>query len=131
MAYSILIVDDSRTIRTMVRKTIELCGLALGQVHEAENGAAALAVLRDNWIDIVLTDIHMPGVDGLEMVEHMSRDRLLASIPVIVISSDHNSLRIEHLKALGVRAYLNKPFRPETLRDVVQQALGGQGGPTP
>jgi two-component system, chemotaxis family, chemotaxis protein CheY len=130
MAYSILVVDDSKTIRTMVRKTLELSGLALQQVHEAASGAQALAILNEHWVDIVLADIHMPEIDGVELVERMSQSSMLAGIPVVMISSDRELCRIERLKALGIRAFLNKPFRPEALRDVVKDVLGEPRSPS-
>ncbi len=128
MAYAVLIVDDSKTVRSMIKKTLQLTGLDLGTVHEAGNGIEALTVLRSEWIDVVLADIHMPEMGGIELVEQMSKDHVLGSIPVIMVSSDRNQTHIDHLWKLGVRSYLNKPFRPEALGEAIQKVLGGSGG---
>jgi two-component system chemotaxis response regulator CheY len=125
MSYSVLIVDDSRITRAMIKRTLGLCGLVFREIHEAEDGLAALEVLRELWIDIVLTDLHMPRMNGMELVDHMAKEDLLSSIPVIVVSSDQSEARIEELAQKGVRSYLKKPFRPESLRDVLLRILGG------
>ncbi len=127
MSYNILVVDDSAIVRKMVIKTITMAGLDVGTVHEAENGKLALDVLADEWIDIVFADIHMPEMNGIEMVEKMSEDNMLVSIPVVIVSSDHSQTRIDELKARGIRAYLKKPFRPEGLRDIVEDVLATVG----
>ena len=76
MSYSSLIVDDSAIIRKMIRRALSLSGLDLGDILEAGDGRQALAVLDDHWVDVVLTDIHMPEMDGIELVERMALDPL-------------------------------------------------------
>ena len=127
MSYNILVVDDSAIIRKMVIKTIGMSGMDVGTIHEAENGRKALQVLADEWVDIVFADIHMPEMNGIEMVEKMSQDNLLVSIPVVIVSSDHSEARIDELKQRGIRAYLKKPFRPEGLRDIIEDVLAAVG----
>jgi two-component system chemotaxis response regulator CheY len=128
MAYNILIVDDSNIIRAMVKKSIVMSGLAVGEVHEARDGVEALEVLASQWIDIVFADIHMPKMNGVQLVERMSRDNLLVSIPVVIVSSDRSQKQIEQLRVLGIRAYIKKPFRPESFRDTVAEVLEQAGG---
>ena len=125
MALNVLIVDDSPIIRKMVRRAIEMCGLPIGELHQAGDGVEALKILADHWIDIVFADINMPNMDGVEMVERMAKDQLLDKIPVVIVSTERSETRIARLKELGVRAYLTKPFRPETFRDVVREVLPG------
>ncbi len=127
MAYAVLIVDDSKTVRSMVKKTLQLAGIPVQSLHEAGNGAEALAIMQKQWVDIVFADVHMPEMNGIEMMEHMSQDHILVSVPVVVVSSDQNAGHIRRLEELGIRAYIKKPFRPETFRDVVQEILGEQG----
>jgi two-component system chemotaxis response regulator CheY len=128
MSYNILIVDDSKIIRAVVSKTIKMSGLGVGELYEASNGLEALEVLSKHWIDIVFADIHMPEMNGVELVQQMSKDNMLVSIPVVMVSSDRSQSQIEKLKRLGIRAYIKKPFRPESFRDVVQDVLGMLGG---
>lgn len=127
MGYEVLVVDDSATIRSMVKKSIALSGLQVNQVHEARNGQEALRVLREKWIDIVFTDLHMPEVDGIELVERMNADQILVGVPVVVVSSDRSQEHLDRLRKLGVRAYIKKPFRPESVRDVVLGLLDTTG----
>ena len=127
MSYSILIVDDSAIVRTMVKKAVAMAGLDVSQVHEAANGKEALAVLGRTWIDVVFADINMPEMTGTELVRRMKADPALASTPVVIVSSEQSQIRIDELKACGARAYLKKPFRPEQFREVVEKLLGTQG----
>lgn len=132
MSYSILVVDDSEIVRKMVRKVIGMCGLEIGAIHEACNGLEAIEILSREWIDIVFADLHMPKMNGVELVRKMSENNLLVSIPVVIISSDRSQTRIDELKQHGIRAYIKKPFRPESFRDVVRDVLetaaGGEDG---
>ncbi len=126
----ILVVDDSSIIRQMVCKSLGLAGIGPHEVLEAADGKLALALLREraNDIDLVLADIHMPNMTGTQLVSEMAQDETLKRIPVIIISSDGNAANQQRLQALGVRALIKKPFRPEQLRAVVQPILGEEGG---
>ncbi len=127
MSYNVLVVDDSSIVRQMVIRTISMSGLDVGKIHEAGNGREALEVMDEEWVDIVFADIHMPEMNGIEMVEKMSEDNLLVSIPVVIVSSDHSQTRIDELKSHGIRAYMKKPFRPEGLRDIIEDVLNTVG----
>ncbi len=124
MLYNILIVDDSRTTRTVIAKTLKLAGVAVNQLHEAENGKVALGILNKNWIDLVFADINMPEMDGVEMVDQMSKDGLLKIIPVVIVSTEGSQTRIEEMRARGVKAYVRKPFTPELIKNIVEDILG-------
>lgn len=113
MSYNILVVDDSRTTRAVIARTLNLTEIPIGKLYEAEDGQEALDVLKNNWIDLVLTDINMPVKDGVEMIDKMSEDELLRDVPVIIISTEGGKTRIEVMRAKGVQAYLRKPFVPE------------------
>jgi two-component system chemotaxis response regulator CheY len=124
MAYRVLIVDDSPAMRSFVRRVIDLSGFELSDCFEAANGLEALDVLRTEWVDAILTDINMPGMDGQEFLRRLSQDELLRSIPAIVISTDATSHRMESMASLGARGYVTKPFLPETLRGELERTLG-------
>lgn len=128
MAYSILVVDDSVTIRAVIGKTLELAGVPVAELHEAANGRDGLAVLSAHWIDLVFADINMPEMNGLEMVERMSEDGLLRTVPVVMVSTEGSRTRIEELLARGVRAYVRKPFTPEVIKKVVSEVMGERDG---
>ncbi len=124
MAYNILIVDDSRTTRRVIARTLELAGVPVGDLYQAANGREALEVLHEHWVDVVFSDLNMPEMNGLEMIERMAADEALAAVPVVVISTEGSSERIEKLKRQGIRAYIRKPFQPEQIRDVLRDVLG-------
>jgi two-component system chemotaxis response regulator CheY len=123
MALNILVVDDSDVIRAMIVRTLGLAQLPLGEVYHASNGREALSVLADNWIDLVLADINMPVMTGAEMIREMRAREETASVPVIVVSTEGATERIEELKREGVSAWIRKPFTPEEIRDVVGEVV--------
>jgi two-component system chemotaxis response regulator CheY len=120
MTVPILIVDDSPVMRAMLRKAIELSGQPAEQIFEASDGLDALDWLSQGSASIVFTDLHMPRVTGFELIEKMSQDPKLKSLPVVVVSSDVGTQHREQLRALGVRLVLRKPFRPEQIRAVIR-----------
>ena len=127
MSYVVLLVDDSPIIRTMLRRAIGLAGLDVGDVLEAEHGRAALDLLNEVWVDLVFADIHMPVMDGVELVDRMQADVVLSTVPVVMVTAERSPEVAARLTAKGVRAYLTKPFRPEEIREVALALLGGSG----
>lgn len=128
MALNVLIVDDSETVRAIIAKTFRLAQIPVNELYNAGNGEEALAVLKANWVDLVLTDINMPVMDGVTMIARMREDDLLKCIPVVVVSTEGSATRIEQLKAQGVSAYVRKPFTPEELRAAVDSVIGEVDG---
>lgn len=123
MSYNILIVDDSSVTRRVVRKSLDLIGLPIAEVHEAEDGRAAWEVLSDKPVDVVFLDLQMPVMGGVELVKKMVANESLAHIPVIVISGNPTHPDIDELHSLGIDGFISKPFRPETFREIVQRIL--------
>ena len=124
MGYRILIVDDSATMRSVIRRTVEMSGVEVSKFLEAGSGVEGLQVLTEEAVDLVLADINMPGMSGVEMCEAMLEDEALASVPVVVVSTEASRTRIAELKSKGVQRYVHKPFTPEQIRDVVLGELG-------
>jgi two-component system chemotaxis response regulator CheY len=124
MALNIMIVDDSPVMRAFIRKVVGLTGLDVGECCEAGDGEDALRLLRERWVDLVLTDINMPRMNGEELVRRMESDEVFRTIPVIVVSTDSSHSRIQQMLALGASGYMSKPFLPEALRDEVEKVLG-------
>jgi two-component system, chemotaxis family, chemotaxis protein CheY len=123
MAFNVLIVDDSPAMRAFIGRVLDVSGFPLGMRLEASDGEEALAVLAGNWIDVVLTDLNMPGMDGEQFVRRLEADELLRSIPVVVVSTDRTDSRVCRMLALGARGYVKKPFLPETLRRELEHVL--------
>ncbi len=124
MGFNILIVDDSSSIRRLLKKVLELSGIELGEVLEASNGVEALEVLKREWVDFILCDIHMPKMDGIQFLRELKRDEILSRIPVIMVSTEGREEIVQEVKALGIRAYVKKPFSPEEIREVIENLVG-------
>lgn len=125
MAFRVLIVDDSPVMRTFIRRIIVLSGMEGAEFLEASDGCEALKLLRAQWVDVVLTDINMPSMDGEQLVRCLEADDLLKSVPVVIVSTDSTESRMRQMLALGARGYVKKPFLPETLREELERVLGG------
>jgi two-component system, chemotaxis family, chemotaxis protein CheY len=121
----VLIVDDSSVMRAFIRRIIILSGMEDAEFLEAPDGYEALRLLREQWVDVVLTDINMPEMDGEELVRCLAADELLKSVPVVIVSTDGTERRMQQMLALGARGYVKKPFLPETLRGELERVLGG------
>jgi two-component system chemotaxis response regulator CheY len=128
MAVNILLVDDSPTVRALITKTLRLTHIEIGELYEAGNGQEALNAMKEHWVDLVLTDINMPVMGGVELIEKMSADPVLNAIPVIVVSTEGSQQRIDELKSKGVDAYVRKPFTPEMIQQTVHDVLGVTDG---
>jgi two-component system chemotaxis response regulator CheY len=124
MSYSILIVDDSLPMRSVIKRTLKTAGYGSSQFHEAGNGKEALVIMKNGWIDIVLTDYNMPVMNGMELLKTIKDDELVKDIPVVVISTESNDVRIKEFMDLGAAGYITKPFAPETIRDLLINILG-------
>lgn len=124
MAFNVLIVDDSPSMRKVIRRVLMLSGFDVGSCMEAGDGVEALEVLDREWMDIVVTDINMPNMNGEELLERLSSDAMRSSIPVLVVSTDRSDERLKRMMALGARGYVTKPFVPETLGMAMAQIMG-------
>lgn len=124
MAFNVLIVDDSATMRSFIGRVLDVSGFPVGECLEAADGEEALALLAEHWVDIVLTDLNMPRMSGEQLVRRLEQDGLLRSIPVVIVSTDRTDSRVRQMLALGARGYVTKPFLPETLRRELEQVLG-------
>ena len=120
---TILIVDDSSTTRAMIKRVIGMTGLAVGQLLEAGDGQAGLAVMESSPVDLVLADLNMPVMEGVEMIRRMRQVEKFRGIPVVVISAQPDERLVSQLKRDGVVAYLAKPFTAEAVRDVIRPIL--------
>ena len=124
MALNVLIVDDSALTRKAIKRIISMIDLETDEALEAENGSEALEVLEQSNVDLVLADLNMPIMSGMEMIYHMRGNEATKSIPVIIVSTESSTTRVEKLLADGVKDYLHKPFTPEKLKEIITRTLG-------
>jgi two-component system chemotaxis response regulator CheY len=120
---SVLVVDDSSVMRRMVARSLAVSGVPAHELFEAGDGHEALRLIRERYVDIVLCDLHMPVMDGLELVKQMGSDAATADVPVVIVSSERSPGLLAELEELGVRGFLRKPFQPEALGHLVRQVL--------
>lgn len=124
MGLNILIVDDSSLTRKAIRRIIDMIDLDADQILEAGNGSEALKTLDESHIDLVLADLNMPIMSGMEMIYHMRGSESTKSIPVVIVSTESSTTRVEKLLADGVNDYLHKPFTPEKLKEIITRTIG-------
>lgn len=113
----VLIVDDSAAIRKILQRVLRQANVPLGAVHEAGDGAEALAALKSRKVDLILSDINMPNMDGLELLGRIKSDESLKSVPVIIISTEGSQNKVLEAVRLGAAGYVRKPFTPDQIKD--------------
>jgi len=128
MPFSVMIVDDSPVMRGFIRRVMTLSGFEVSECLEASNGEEALARLEQRSVDVILTDINMPKMNGEELLRRLETDARLRSVPTLVISTDATKARILKMLSLGAQGYMTKPFSPETLREELERVLGARNG---
>ena len=124
MSLRILIVDDSITVRAVLKKVLDVSNLEISEVILAVNGREGLDVLNEREVDLVFTDLVMPEMTGEEMIERLHEQGLTAQVPVVVISSAGGTPRIRRLTDMGVRGFIHKPFTPEQVEKLIIEHTG-------
>jgi two-component system chemotaxis response regulator CheY len=117
----VLVVDDSATMRSLLVSTLEeIDGI---ETVQASNGFEALKALPMQSFDLVLTDINMPEINGLEIVHFIKNNETYRNIPLIIVSTEHGQADIQKGLALGAQKYITKPFDPEHVKKTVKELL--------
>lgn len=117
MPIDMLIVDDSATVRKVLQRLLRQAELPVREVIEAGDGQEALAALARRRVQLVVTDINMPKMDGLELLRRLKSDRDFCQIPVIVISTDGGKSTVMKAVELGAAGFIRMPFTTEQIRD--------------
>jgi len=129
MSFNVLIVDDSNAMRAVIKKIVTISGFQMDQCLEAGNGREAMDVLSQNWIDVIISDINMPEVSGLELLDLLQKSDTLKEIPVIMITTEGSSDRMQEAYNRGAKGFIKKPFLPEDIRKVLYEVIGvGENG---
>jgi len=121
----VLIVDDSSVMRKIVERSLRQAGINLAQVLEAGNGADALGVLSQAKVDLILCDINMPVMDGLEFVQQLPGIDNAKGVPVVMITTEGSEGHVVKALSSGARGYIRKPFTPEQVKERVLPVLAG------
>ena len=120
----ILIVDDSSVMRKIVERSLRQAGLEINTALEAGNGAEALTVLAQQRVDLILCDINMPVMDGLELVKQLSGVENARGVPVVMITTEGSETHVVQALSAGARGYIRKPFTAEQVKEHVLPLLG-------
>jgi two-component system chemotaxis response regulator CheY len=121
-----LIVDDSSVMRKIVERSLRQAGLEIAQVFEASNGAEALASITENKVDLILCDINMPIMDGLEFVKQLAGVENAKGVPVVMITTEGSEGHVVQALSAGARGYIRKPFTPDQVKAHVLPVLAAK-----
>jgi two-component system, chemotaxis family, chemotaxis protein CheY len=121
-----LIVDDSSVMRKIVERSLRQAGLGIAQVLEAGNGAEALVVVQENKVDLILCDINMPVMDGLEFVKRLAGVENAKGVPVVMITTEGSEGHVVQALSAGASGYIRKPFTADQVREHVLPVLAGK-----
>jgi two-component system chemotaxis response regulator CheY len=118
-----LIVDDSSVMRKIVERSLRQAGLDLMVVHEAGSGTEGLDLLRAKPVDLILTDINMPSMDGLEFLRQIRAQNLAPGVPVVMITTESSEEHVKQAILAGAQGYIRKPFTAEQVKERVLPLL--------
>lgn len=124
-AVRVLLVDDSAVMRHMVARSLREAGVEIAETLEAGDGWAALAALQKSTPDLILCDINMPGMNGMEFLHILRDEHGSKNIPVVMITTEGSEKRVQDALAAGARAYIRKPFTVEQIRAQIVPLLEG------
>jgi two-component system chemotaxis response regulator CheY len=113
-------------MRKIVERCLRQAGLDLSDVKEASNGLEAIALLKDNQFDLVLSDINMPVMDGLEFVRNAQQIEQAKGTPIVMITTEGGEKHVMEALSLGAKGYIRKPFTPDQVKDHVIPVLRSQ-----
>ena len=118
-----LIVDDSSVMRKIVERALRQAGLDALVVHEAASGTEGLEVLKLQQVDLILSDINMPSMDGLEFLRQLIAQNLAPGVPVVMITTESSEEHVKQAIQAGARGYIRKPFTAEQVKERVLPLL--------
>ena len=117
MESDVLVVDDSAAIRKILQRVLRQTGMSIRTIFEAGDGQEALELLRSSRVDLVLTDINMPKMDGLQMLAAMKANAEWRSIPVVMITTEGGETKVGEAVRLGATGYVRKPFTADQIKE--------------
>ena len=120
----ILIVDDSSVMRKIIERSLRQAGLEQAEVVEAGNGIEALAQVREGMFDLILSDINMPAMDGIEFLRQLVTIESAKGIPVVMVTTEGSESRVVEALSIGAKGYIRKPFTPDQIKERVVPLLG-------
>ena len=120
---NVLLIDDSVVIRRMLRRVLGECNLGITEIHDAGNGVEALDILAKTPIHLMLSDVNMPVMGGLEFLSKLQEHPEWAGIPVIMVTTEGGHERVQHAMTLGAKGYICKPFTTDEVKAKLAEVL--------
>ena len=117
MESDVLVVDDSAAIRKILQRVLRQTGMAIRTIHEAGDGEEALGALKVNRVQLVLTDINMPKMDGLQLLAALKASAEWREIPVVMITTEGGESKVAEAVKLGAAGYVRKPFTADQIKE--------------
>ena len=117
MALDVLIVDDSAAIRKILQRVLNQAEIPLGAVYEAGDGLEAIEALKKNMVGLILSDINMPNLDGIQMLSQIKANELWKAIPVVMITTEGSQAKVMEAVNLGAAGYVRKPFTADQIKE--------------
>jgi two-component system, chemotaxis family, chemotaxis protein CheY len=117
MDSDVLVVDDSAAIRKILTRVLRQTGMAIQTIHEAGDGQDALALMAQHRIDLVLSDINMPKMDGLQLLGALKSSPQWRNIPVVMITTEGGETKVADAVRLGAAGYVRKPFTADQIKE--------------
>jgi two-component system chemotaxis response regulator CheY len=113
----VLIVDDSAAIRKILQRVLRQTDMNLGEIKEAGDGAEAVEILKGRTFGLILSDINMPNMDGLQLLAHIKEMEHLKNVPVIMITTEGGQGKVMEAVQLGATGYVRKPFTADQIKE--------------
>ena len=123
MSGTILVVDDSAMMRKVVLRTLKMAGVEFDRILEAGNGKEALACLRMNKVELIMCDINMPVMSGLQLLQQIKEDNLAAGVPIVMVTTESSESQVRQAILSGAHGYIRKPFSIEHIVNNVKPLL--------
>jgi two-component system chemotaxis response regulator CheY len=117
MESDILVVDDSAAIRKILQRVLRQTGMAIRAIHEAGDGQEALELLKKQAVNLVLTDINMPKMDGIQLLAALKGSPLWRNIPVVMVTTEGGETKVGEAVRLGAAGYVRKPFTADQIKE--------------
>jgi two-component system chemotaxis response regulator CheY len=117
MALNVLIVDDSAAIRKILQRVLRQTEVPLGEILEAGDGVEALSLLKTQQVGLVLSDVNMPNMDGLQLLAEIRSTESLKTVPVLMITTEGSQNKVMEALNLGASGYVRKPFTAEQIKE--------------
>lgn len=125
---NVVIVDDSAAIRKILRRVLLQTEIPIGTIHEAGDGQDAVRILKENAVNLILSDINMPNMDGIELLRTVKSNSQWSHLPVLMITTEGGQAKVMEALQLGAAGYVRKPFTADQLKEKIIGVVGSTNG---